>query len=124
MRKSSLHAFETSLTDSEISEKYLKTESSHLPKNTTAMTKTQFSLSLSLSLSYLFILYVTIYAAFLAISIPNLSPKKKVLDVRIYFVFSLGGSRLFNTQSRHQNGKSFSSSFPSKSVIFFLHGPP
>lgn len=41
-----------------------------------------------------------------------------------YFVFSLGGSRLFKTASKHHNGKSFSSSVPVNSVIFFLHGPP
>lgn len=43
---------------------------------------------------------------------------------RGYLVFSLGGRRLFNTQSKHHQGKSFSSSVPSKSVTFFLHGPP
>lgn len=75
----------------------------------------------SLSLIY-FIRRICNYAAFLASNIPKLS--KISLDVRIYLVFSLGGSRLFNTQSRHQKGKSFSSSVPSKSVIFFLHGPP
>lgn len=85
---------------------------------------TPLSLSLpppSLSLIY-FIRCICNYAAFLASNIPKLS--KISLDVRIYLVFSLGGSRLFNTQSRHQKGKSFSSSVPSKSVIFFLHGPP
>lgn len=41
-----------------------------------------------------------------------------------YLVFSLGGRRLFKTQSRHHQGKSLSSSVPSKSVIFFLHGLP
>lgn len=40
-----------------------------------------------------------------------------------YLVFSLGGMRLFNMQSRIHKGKSFSSSVPSRSVIFFLHGP-
>lgn len=41
-----------------------------------------------------------------------------------YFVFSLVGRRLFKTASKHHNGKSFSSSVPVNSVIFFLHGPP
>lgn len=42
----------------------------------------------------------------------------------IYFALSLGGRRLFKTASKHHNGKSFSSSVPVNSVIFFLHGPP
>lgn len=52
--------------------------------------------------------------------------QSKEIDLRSgnYFVFSLGGRRLFNTASRHHHGKSFSSSVPSKRVIFFLQGPP
>lgn len=49
---------------------------------------------------------------------------QSTLKTENYFVFSLGGRRLFNTQSKTHQGKSFSSSLPSKSVIFFLHGPP
>lgn len=51
-------------------------------------------------------------------------PINKEREYWNYFVFSLGGRRLFSTQSRTHHGKSFSSSVPSRSVIFFLHGPP
>lgn len=46
------------------------------------------------------------------------------MKVGNYLVFSLGGIRPFNTQSKHHHGRSLSSSVPSRSVIFFLQGPP
>lgn len=45
------------------------------------------------------------------------------MRIKNYLVCSLGGSRLCKIQSKTHQGKSFSSSVPSRSVIFFLHGP-
>lgn len=49
--------------------------------------------------------------------------ENKYAALKIYLVFSLGGRRLFITQSITHQGMSFSSSVPSKSVIFFLQEP-
>lgn len=54
----------------------------------------------------------------------NGNPISSKKNVGNYFVFSFCGIRPFSTQSKHHLGKSFSSSVPSSSLIFFLQGPP